>query len=139
MNTAGYGGRKIIEQAKIYTNDQNHGLLIVTLSGFVEHFATISPKWVRFVGPLGKTLVTQVTIKKRPEYPFKIVGMRAWKGEFIRYTLEELKDSSQPGYVLTVECTKKIKGRFTDTIYLKTDSNVRPEISIMVMGNIYDG
>ena len=139
MDTAGYGGRKIVEQAKIYTNDKKRPLLIVTLTGYVEQFVTISPKWVRLVGPLGKTIVTHVTIKKRPQYPFKIVGLRALKGKFIRYTLEALNDSSQPGYVLTVECTKKTKGRFADTIYLKTDSKIRPEISINVIGNIYDG
>ena len=139
MDTAGYAGKKITEQAKIYTNDKERSLLIVTLTGYVEHFAIISPKWIRLVGPLGKTLKTRVTIKKSPEYPFKVVGMRAMKGKFIHYTLKELKDSSQPGYELTVESTKKTKGRFVDTIYLKTDSDIRPEISIMVMGNIYDG
>ena len=108
-------------------------MLIVTLTGYIKHFVTISPKWVRLVGPLGKTLKTRVTIKKKPEYPFKIVGLSALKGKFIHYALAELKDSSQPGYELTVECTKKTKGRFVDTIYLKTDRNVRPEISIMVM------
>ena len=139
VDTTGYAGRKITEQAKIYTNDKKQSLLIVTLTGHVEHFAVISPKWVRLVGPLGKTLKTRVTIKKRPEFPFKIVGLRAFKGKFIHYTLKEIKDSSQSGYELTVESTKKTKGRFVDTIYLNTDSEVRPEISIMVMGNIYDG
>lgn len=128
-----------MEQAKVYTNDPKHRLLIVTITGSVEHFATVSPKMIRLVGTVGKPLVSRVTIEQRPEYPFKIVGIRAWNGKFIRYRMEELKESNSSGYTLIVECTKKDSGRFVDTIYLKTDSNIQPEISIIVMGNIYDG
>lgn len=139
VDTHGYGGKKITEQAKIYTNDPKHPLLIVTIKGFVEHFAIVSPKMVRLVGQPGKPLVSRVTIEKKPEYPFKITNIRAWRGKFIKYHLEEMQDSDSSGYVLVVECTKKDSGRFVDTIYLKTDSNIQPEISIIVMGNIYDG
>ena len=137
VDTNGYGGQKIVEQVKIYTNDPMHRLVTVTIKGTVEHFATVSPKMVRLVGTLGKSIVTRVTIEQRSEYPFKIVGIRAWDGKHIRYSLDDLADSTQTGYVLTVECLKKTKGRFADTIYLKTDSSIRPEISIVVLGNIY--
>ena len=41
-------------------------------------------------------------------------------------------------YVLTVENLKKTKGRYVDTIKFKTDSKIRPEIKIYVIGNILD-
>ena len=129
----------MVEQAKIYTNDPMDRPVVVTIKGTVEHFATISPKMVRLVGTLGKSIVTRVTIEQRPEYPFKIVGIRAWDGKYIRYTLDDLADSTRNGYVLTVECLKKTKGQFADTLYLETDSSIRPEIPIIVLGNIYEG
>jgi hypothetical protein len=139
VDTDGYGGQKIAEQAKIYTNGPMNRPIVVTIKGTVEQFATVSPKMIRLVGALGKTVVTRVTIEKRPEYPFKIVGIRAWDGKYIRYTLDDLTDSTRNGYLLTVECLKKTKGQFADTLYLQTDSSIRPEISIIVLGNVYEG
>jgi hypothetical protein len=139
VDTDGYGGQKISEQAKIYTNGPMNRPIVVTIKGTVEQFATVSPKMIRLVGALGKTVVTRVTIEKRAEYPFKIVGIRAWDGKYIRYTLDELTDSTRNGYLLTVECLKKTKGQFADTLYLETDSSIYPEISIVVLGNIYKG
>jgi len=39
---------------------------------------------------------------------------------------------------LTVENLKKVGGRYSDTIYLKTDSKIKPEIKIRVYGNIFE-
>jgi hypothetical protein len=41
------------------------------------------------------------------------------------------------GYLLTVENIKQETGRYFDTIILKTDSEIQPEISISVYGNIF--
>jgi hypothetical protein len=39
---------------------------------------------------------------------------------------------------LIVENLKKAGGYYLDTIYLKTDSKIRPEIKIRVYGNILE-
>jgi len=39
---------------------------------------------------------------------------------------------------LIVENLKKGKGHYYDTIYLKTDSKIKPEIKIRVYGNILE-
>jgi hypothetical protein len=41
-------------------------------------------------------------------------------------------------YKLTVTNLKREKARYFDTIVLKTDSDVRPELKISVYGNIFD-
>jgi len=78
------------------------------------------------------------TVKIIPEekYPFKIVGDRTIHNQNFHYKLEEVKRSTKTEYVLTVENLKKEKGRYSDTIKLKTDSKIRPEIRIRVYGNI---
>ena len=80
------------------------------------------------------------TVKIIPEekYPFKMVGDRTVHKKYIRYELEEAKRSDKTEYVLTVANLKKRKGRYFETIKLKTDSKIRPEISIRVYGYILD-
>ncbi len=77
-----------------------------------------------------------VRIVTEEKYPFKIVSARSDKGENISFKLEEVKDSKRPEYILTVENTKKEKGRYSDAVYLQTDSNVKKEIKIRVFGNV---
>ncbi len=77
-----------------------------------------------------------VRIVAEEKYPFKIVSAKSDKGENISFKLEEVKDSKKPEYVLTVENTKKEKGRYSDTLYLQTDSKVKKEIKIRVFGNV---
>ncbi len=83
------------------------------------------------------------TVKIIPEekYPFKMVGDRTVHNKNFRYKLEEVKRSTKTEkteYVLTVANLKKEKGRYFETIRLKTDSKIRPEIRIRVYGNILD-
>jgi hypothetical protein len=78
------------------------------------------------------------TVKIIPEekYSFKMVGDRTVRKKYIRYKLKEAKRSERTEYVLTVANLKKEKGRYFETIKLKTDSKIRPEIRIRVYGNI---
>ncbi|MCP4110869.1 MAG: hypothetical protein GY749_35960 [Desulfobacteraceae bacterium] len=73
-----------------------------------------------------------LTIVPEKKFPFKILGTRAKKGQNISYKLDEVKKADKTEYILTVENLKKDKGRYHDTIFLKTDSKVRPEIDIPV-------
>jgi len=49
-----------------------------------------------------------------------------------------MEKSGKKFYVLTVENRKKEKGRYFDTINLKTDSKYLPEIRISVSAGISD-
>jgi hypothetical protein len=88
-----------------------------------------------FTGDLIKRTVKIIPEKK---YPFKIVGDRTVHKKYIRYELEEASRSKKTGYVLTVANLKRQRGRYVETIRLKTDSKIRPEIRIRVYGNILD-
>ena len=64
--------------------------------------------------------------------------MHTPEGEFISFRLDEVTGPEKKGYLLTVENTRKEKGRYRDTIVLKTTSKIRPELEIGVSGNIYE-
>lgn len=97
----------------------------------------ITPSKVRLAGPVGQSLTTTVTILPEKKYPFKIKEVTAKTGLFVRWELQEIKDPAHSGYQLKIENLKQETGRYFDTLYLKTDSNIRPEISLRVFGHIF--
>jgi len=54
----------------------------------------------------------------------------------IRYRYDVHKSAEGDGYLLTIENSKEAKGRYYDSIHLKTDSKIFPEIVINVYGSI---
>jgi hypothetical protein len=104
----------------------------------IERFVTLVPKRVTLRGYEGNQLVTTVKIIPEEKYPFKIVGSEALFGNNIGYKIEETKSAKKIEYLLTVENLKKDKGRYYDTISLKTDSKIRPLIKVRVNGYILD-
>ncbi len=138
INTNGYGGRKMKKSVTVYTNDKDHLKLNLNLSGMVEKFAAVTPKNLSLRGYAGQHIASSVTIVPEDKYPFRISEAKAEKGKHIRIRLEEVRHADARKYLLTVENLKQEKGRYVDTVSLKTDSKVRPEILIRVYGNIQD-
>ena len=108
------------------------------LSGPVGEFATIIPKRVVLRGIAGQPIQGRVTIVPKEKYPFKITAAMARFGNKIHFKYEEIQNSDPKGYLLTIENLQTHKGRYADTIILKTDSRIRPEITVQVLGDIAD-
>jgi hypothetical protein len=87
-------------------------------------------------GKAGEPIEQTVMIIPREEYPFKLIGVKARIGKFIRHRVEDYKGAEGEGYLLTLENLKKTKGRYYDSIHLKTDNKTLPEIVLTVYGNI---
>ena len=69
--------------------------------------------------------------------PFKVTEVKVRNGNHIEYKLQERKTSSGLIYQLSVENLKVEPGRYYDTIYLKTNHQLKPELKIKVFGNIW--
>ena len=91
---------------------------------------------MKLFGTIGAAVKETVRIVPEENYPFKIIDTKAQMGKEIRYHVSEDKQSRQTAYLLTVENLKQTTGRFYDTIYLTTDSRIKPKISIRVYGKI---
>ncbi len=98
--------------------------------------ATITPDRINLFGTVGKPIRTSVAIIPEKKNAFKILEVKAEKGKNISYKLEEVKKGGNTEFRLLVENKKKETGRYSDNIILKTDSKIRPEMKIMVSGNI---
>jgi len=103
----------------------------------VDNFATINPKSVRLEGTADQDIKGTVTIIPESRYPFKILETTSDQNQNnISFKLEEVKKGKGLEYLLTIQNLKKEKGRYSNSVNLKTDSKVQPEIKIRVYGNI---
>ena len=105
------------------------------MTGRVDKFADISPRFLRMVGMAGQPLSSSATITPQKKYDFKIIKAFAQKGTHINVTLAPQPEGT-PGYIVSVENLKKTMGRYSDTVILKTDNKLKPVIKIKVYGNI---
>lgn len=138
MDTGGFGGKKIREKVEIKTNDPNQPWLQVVMVGKVEKFAEIQPERVRLIGRAGQPLVSEVVIVPRDEYPFSIKEISVKDGTFVKYDLIERQGEGKgkAGWVIRVENKREQKGRYLDTLFLTTNSEIRPTIPIYISGII---
>ena len=122
--------------AAVYTNDKNRPRMDLVISGQVEKFATIRPKYINLRGYAGDTIKATVSLIPEKKYPFKILKVSARKGNNIKFELEEVELSANGAYKLKVENLKQDTGHYYDTILLETDSKIRPQLSVGVHGNL---
>lgn len=122
--------------ASVYTNDKNRSRIDLAISGQVEKFVTIRPQHVNLRGYAGDSITAMVTVIPEKKYPFKIIKVSAKDGKNIKFQLDEVESSGNGAYALKVENLKTDIGRYYDTIFLETDSKIRPEISVRVYGNL---
>jgi hypothetical protein len=100
----------------------------------VENFATIRPQHISLRGQVGDTIKATVSIIPEKKYPFKIIDAKTQSGQNIKIQLDEVPNSNGTGYELRVENISQKSGRYYDTVILKTDSDVKPELSVRVYG-----
>ncbi len=120
----------------MHSNDPRTPKLRLGVSGEVERFASIKPRHVRLFGDVGQEIRQTVTIVPEKKYPFKILEAKARNGQFIKYDLQSSEGPDGTQYRLTIENTRRQPGRFMDSILLKTDSDIRPELRVNVFGLI---
>ena len=138
LGTSSYGGSDVKKTAIVHTNDPANPKFTLTISGQVEKFVDLKPKYVRLTGYSGAQISVPVTIVPTDKYPFKITDVTSRSGTFIKYTLTERKANEGSGYTLLIENIKKEKGRYMDLLTLTTDSQIQPKITIRVYGNILE-
>ncbi len=107
---------------------------MLQIEGNVEQFVDITPARVRMTGQAGDDVSAKVTIVPMDKYPFRILDAKPEKDGNIR--VEVSKEEGRKAYMLTVFNLKQEKVRYYDTIIVKTDSKIRPELTINVYCNL---
>jgi hypothetical protein len=124
------------KKVEVVTNDPVNPTAFLTISGTVDVLYTLTPKRVRLTGVLGTGIKQTVTLETQEKYPLKLMEVRAKNGDNIHFKLAEENEGAVTRYKLTIESVRNTAGHFVDTLFLKTDNPVQPEIQIPVFGNI---
>jgi hypothetical protein len=120
----------------VITDDPANDQIPLTIKGRVVAIYTLSPKSVKLAGTVGEKIKETVRLVPGKEYPFTVKKVTAKRGKNIRFEFEEFKDGNTVEYELTVENTATGPEVYFDTLYLTTDSDIKPQIDISVVGRI---
>lgn len=101
-----------------------------------REIARLTPPRVVLNGPAGKPLKASVRVEPKPGQMFKITQVSTEGADNIRVSLEELREGDHTVYRIDIENRRKTKGRYRETVRLETTSELEPEISLTVTGNI---
>lgn len=135
FDSIGSGGITADHKVRVETNDPERKELDLSVTGHVEPVAHISSKRVMLEGDAGDNIETEITITPDARHIFKVLSAVSRKGN-VSCNLKEIKDSKPVSYMVTITNLKKEKGKYRDIVYLETDSNICPGISIKVKGDI---
>jgi hypothetical protein len=132
------GGQEIQGTISAQTNDPKNPEWTIDISCYVKKFADISEFTIMLNGSLHETIEGSSVIIPTKEYPFKITGVKAKKGQDIVYGYKGIKKDGGKAYLITAKNIRKEPGVIRDTIYVQTDNPARPEFIIRVQGKVID-
>jgi len=123
----------------VFSNDPKRPQLLLTVAGAVEPFADIDPERIILRGNSGQVIRQELVVTPRANYPFKVTEVSAKNGVNIQYELKEQDTPEGKSYVVTVENTKTSPGKYYDTLFLSTDSQLKTKIPVHIYGTIAAG
>ena len=113
------------------SNDPNKEHFDLSIKGYVDPILIIEPKRVTLSGKVGENPETEIFITHDKRHPLKILSVEQKKGN-ISVQLEEIENAEQRKYRIKVKSIKKEKGKFSDYVSFRTDSDIYPDKQIRV-------
>lgn len=132
------GGEEIKGTIRAQTNDPKNPEWMIDISCYVKKFADISEYTIMLDGSWRGVIEGSSVVIPAKEYPFKITGVKAKKGQDIVYGYSQIKKDGKKAYLITAKNKRVEAGAIRDTIYVQTDNPARPEFIIRVQGKVTD-
>ncbi len=120
--------KKIIQ---VKTDDPGKKKFNLVVTGLVEKVVDINPVSVYLKGNPGNTLESVVTITPSEKYPFSILGIETRGNAGIK-TLLIAPTKDKKSWQVKIKSTSDKVLNLYDVITLKTDSQYKPKLTIMV-------
>ncbi|VFQ44677.1 hypothetical protein MSL71_23260 [Desulfoluna butyratoxydans] len=114
------------------SNDPKRQTTSLIFRGHVEKVVTITPSQVRLIGKEGQELTAKVRIVPSKEYPFKLLSANPMNPKLFTVDVKEVAGKAGREYELTVKNVTSKSGRYSSTIDIDTDSEIRPQMRIQV-------
>jgi len=112
-------------------NDPDNEHFDLTIEGHVDPILIIEPKKVILSGNEGENIESEIFISHDRRHPLKVLSAESIKGN-ISVKLGEIGGPESGKYRIKVTSLKKEKGKYSDYIHLKTDSDIYPDKQIRV-------
>ena len=139
VDTSNRGGTTLHKGFTVFTNDPGNAKVRLEVTGQVRSFLMVTPKYVRFSGTPDQPMRQTVRIMPTKGHPCRIAQVSVHDSENLRYELNPLgRDPKTAGYELIVENRRRQPGRYHDLISIRTDSAVKPLITIPVTIRVRD-
>ena len=123
------------KKAIVWSNDPDRMSVALYLKGKVKTHISLEPGgYISLTGVKGKAPPGHVEIINNHEGPVKITGVDNDLPDRIRWRIEEIK----PGFVyrLGVDDISKNGGDYTAHLTIRTDNPEKPELTLIVRGEI---
>ena len=126
---------KFEKKAIVWSNDPDRMSVALYLKGEVKPHISLEPgAYISLVGVKGETPPGHVEIINNHESPVKITGVDNDLPDRVRWRLEEITPGSL--YRLEVEDISKKGGDYTAHLTIRTDNPEKPELTLIVRGEI---
>ena len=132
LRTDGYGGRALKKRIKVFTDDPDTPTAYLTIQGFVEKVVDIIPRTLVFQGNSGEVMEKTITIIPTEKYPLNILELNFKTGQYLTCELKKTQINGKQGFKIIVRIKKDAKGNFYDKLLIKTDSRIKPFITVWV-------
>jgi hypothetical protein len=119
------------KSAEVLSNDPREPVVHLVVTGPVDRFVSINPRMLNLRGAAGERLQGTLTVVPEEKYPFRLTGVQPREGR-LRASFSETRQEGRPAYAILVENVKSEAGSYSDTLVLKTDSPVQPELEVRV-------
>jgi hypothetical protein len=138
VSTRNRGGQNLHKGFTVYTNDPGTPQVRLQVSGRVNAYLTVAPRYVRFIGRVDQSLQQSVKITPLAGHPVTIKEVRVREPKNLHYKLKPLGNPpGRAGYELVVENARQEVGNYQDQITILTDSKEKPSITIPVYARLY--
>jgi len=123
----------IEKTARVFSNDPQNYMVILTIKAFIKESILVSSKSVRFRGKEGSVLTQSIDIIAQEQKPLSIKPGVFSLQEKMNYTIEE----TEKGKAFRIVFTNKPQpaGHFNGYLSLTTNYEDNPEIKISINGN----
>ena len=136
IDTGGYEG-KIRKTAKVYTNEAQNNVAVLSIKAFVKVPIYLSPRYVYLRGLATQEITKTVKITAGADKPLKLEPSHFDMSETVTYSIEEV----EAGRVFKIHFTSipGTAGTYRGVLRLKTNYPEKPEISIPITGRFQKG
>ena len=126
---------RLNQSANIFSNDPQNPKTKIAIMGSIKHYISVTPSTrLLLQGYHGDKITKKVTITSHEEQPLKITDISSTIDDKIEYNLKPIEKGKE--FSFEIKTPLGIKESFRGKVTLKTNSQKKPKLELVVMGKV---